>query len=298
MARRLLTQLQVIIALAVVTAGPSSAQQAQAPIAVEIRAGGDLIRGRFFPTAAPTPLATLALIPGFGGDTTDVLGLGARLSARDVNVLIFNNRGVQNSGGTLTYANALDDALAALEWLHTPGARSRFHIDPARVVLGGHSFGGAIAILHAARDTSVRRVLSIAGADHAVYARRIREQPGYRDAIRGVLAGARAPQGPVRLDPDALLDDIVANETAYDHPLNAPRFAGRAVLLIGGWDDRTCPVERELLPMYRALKTIPGSDASIIAYPDGHSFADSREKLADDIHAWLMRTTALAVRGR
>lgn len=290
MRKRSSVYLPIAVGLLVSTAGLAAAQQSPPPVAVEFRAGGDVIRGRFFPSAAQAPLATLVLIPGFGGDTTDVLGLGARLSTRDVNVLIFNNRGVRNSGGTLTYANALDDAAAALEWARSPGARARFNIEPARLVLGGLSFGGAIAILHAARDTSVQRVLSIAGADHGTYARRLREEPGYRDAIRGVLAGARAPQGPVRLDPDAIIDDIVANESRYSHPQHAPRFAGRAVLLVGGWDDRTCLIERELLPMYRALKAVPGSHASIIAYPDGHSFSASRGQLAEDILVWLEAT--------
>jgi pimeloyl-ACP methyl ester carboxylesterase len=296
--RKYLSAGLLVIALAAATASHAPARQFAPPVRVEFEAGGDLIRGRFFPAAMPEPLATLVLIPGFGGDTTDVLGLGARLSARDVNVLIFSNRGVQNSGGSLTYSNALDDAGAALEWLNTPAARSRFHIDPHRIVLGGYSFGGAVAILHAARDTSVRRVLAIAGADHSVYARRIREEHGYREAIRSVLENAKAPRGRVRFDPDALLDEIVANESAYAHPPHAPRFAGRAVLLIGGWEDSTCPVEREILPMYRALKAAPGSDPSVIAYPDGHAFGNSRERLAEDIHAWLVRTTALATHGR
>jgi uncharacterized protein len=292
------TPLLLAISLAAFAPGQGSAQQPEAPVPVEFQAGGDPVRGRFFATAAPAPLATLVLIPGFGGDPADVLGLGARLSARGVNVLVFNNRGVQDSGGTLTYANALEDARAALEWLRSPAARARFRIDPERTVLGGFSFGGSIAMLHAARDTSVRRVLAIAGADHSVYARRMREEPGYRDALREVLAGTRAPRGPVRFEPDALLDEILANESAYAHPPHAARFAGRPVLLVGGWDDLTCPVEREILPLYRALTAVAGSDASIIAYTDGHSFGNSRDRLADDIHAWLTRTTAGAVGGR
>lgn len=288
----------VVVALVVGAAGFGYTQQPPSPEAIEFQAGDDVIRGRFFRSAAPTSLATLVLMPGFGGDTTDVLGLGSRLSARGVNVLIFNNRGVQNSGGTLTYANALEDAAAAVEWVRAPATVARFRLEPALLVLGGHSFGGAIAILHAAVDTSVPRVLAIAGADHGAYARRVREEPGYRDALRQVLANARAPQGPVRFDPDAVIDDIVANESRYSHPPHATRFAGRAVLLIGGWDDGTCPIERELLPMYRALKTVPGSAPSIIAYSDGHSFRASREQLAEDIHAWLRTTRPPATGAR
>jgi alpha/beta superfamily hydrolase len=284
--------LPVLVVVSAVTSGFLEAQQSTRPVDVEFRVGADTVRGRFFPAAAAAPLATLVLIPGFGGNPTDVLELGARLSVQDVNVLIFNNRGVQNSGGTLTYANALDDAGAALEWLRAPEQRARFRIDPTRLALGGHAFGGAIAILHAARDTTIRAVLSMAGADHGTYARRFREESGYRDVLLGVLSNARAPQGTVRLDPAGIIDDIIANESAYGHPLHAPRFAGRAVLLVGGWHDLVCPIERELLPMYRALRTVPGSDATIVAYSDGHAFSASREHLAKDVHAWLVRTMA------
>jgi alpha-beta hydrolase superfamily lysophospholipase len=286
------TPLLAMAVASAVAASPLEAQQSGQPVDVEFRVGSDTIRGRFFPSAASTPLATLVLVPGFGGHPSDVLELGGRLSARDVNVLMFNNRGVQNSGGTLTYRNALDDAGAAVAWLRAPGQRTRFNVDPARVILGGHSFGGAIAILHAARDTNVRGVLSIAGADHSTYARRFREEPGYRDVLLGVLANARAPQSTVRLDPNGLIEDIIANDSAYSHPRHAQSFARRPVLLVGGWNDLVCPVERELLPMYRALRAVPGSDATLIAYPDGHSFSASREQLANDVHAWLERTMA------
>lgn len=79
-------QRRIVVALVVSWAGVSYAQQPPLPVAIEFQAGDDIIRGRFFPSAAATVIATLVLIPGFGGDTTDVLGLGARLSARDVNV--------------------------------------------------------------------------------------------------------------------------------------------------------------------------------------------------------------------
>ncbi|HEX9564937.1 MAG TPA: alpha/beta fold hydrolase [Gemmatimonadaceae bacterium] len=258
---------------------------------VSFTIGADTLRGRLYVTRAAMPLATLVLVPGFGGTTGDVLELGIRLAARDVNVLVFNNRGAQESQGTLTIANALDDAAAAIAWLRSPAVRTRLGADPSRIVLGGHSFGGTVAILHAARDTGVRRVLAIAGADHATYARRMREEPGYREALLGRLSGARRPDGPVTFDPGMVIEDLLANETRYAHPPLAPRFAGRAVLLVGGWEDQTCVVEREVIPFFRALRAVSGVDASIATYTDGHGFARSRAQLAEEVHAWLERTT-------
>lgn len=68
------------------------------------------------------------------------------------------------------------------------------------------------------------------------------------------------------------------------------------MLLVGGWDDGTCPIEREILPMYRALQAVPVSDAAIVAYPDGHAFRASRDPLAEDVHAWLVRLMASSAR--
>lgn len=45
-----------------------------------------------------------------------------------------------------------------------------------------------------------------------------------------------------------------------------------------------------LIPGFRPLQAVPGADASMVAYADGHSFQASREALATEIRAWLART--------
>jgi hypothetical protein len=71
-----------------------------------------------------------------GGVKVKVPGLGSRLPAFDINVLTFSPRGIRPSGGTFTYANALDDVAAALRWLRGTEGR-RLGVDPAGVALGG-----------------------------------------------------------------------------------------------------------------------------------------------------------------
>jgi uncharacterized protein len=277
------------------SATPAAAQgtppAATAPQPVTIVAGTDTLRGRFYATTAATPLATVVLFPGFGGTTGDVLGLGTALSARDVHVLVVNSRGTQDSQGTLTWTTGVADVDAVITWLRSPGTRQRYTVDPARVVVGGHSFGGTMAILGAARDSSIRRVISFAGADHATYAARLRDEPGYRAQITATLRTAQRPRGTITLDPEALVEEMDRRGPEFAHPPLAPRFRGRAVLLVGGWDDATCVVERELTPFYRALRTVEGADATLMTYMDGHGFAAHRAQLATDVHAWLVRTT-------
>ena len=135
-------------------ASPVGAQSA-GTVTVDIPSGDASVRGRFFPAQGGTPLATVLIVPGWGGDTLDASGMGAALSARRINVLLINFRGVQQSAGRFTYANALEDIGAALRWLRAPERRTRFAVDPERLVLAGNSFGGAVAMVYAARDTTV-----------------------------------------------------------------------------------------------------------------------------------------------
>lgn len=89
--------------------------------------------------------------------------------------------------------------------------------------------------------------------------------------------------------PEAVIQEILASEAAFGYTENAPRLADRSILLIGGWDDATAPIETVLLPFYRALKQQLDSDVTIIAYADGHFFSRSREEMASNIRSWLAR---------
>jgi len=277
------------LVLSVVVGARDAYAQAATPSTFDIPSGDASVRARFFAARGGMPLATVLIVPGWGGDSLDAAGMGALLSARRVNVLLINFRGVQQSAGRFTYANAVDDLGAAWRWLHDPATRARYQIDPAALVLSGNSFGGGVAMVYAAGDTTVHRIVTIVGGDHGLAARRIKADTAYASRIRGALAGALAPRGSVRFEPKALFDELVRRELENDLVRLAPRFDHRAVLLIGGWDDMTAPIESEILPVYRALAARPGADATILAYPEGHSLRTQRDRVADDIVAWLTK---------
>jgi dienelactone hydrolase len=101
----------------------------------------------------------LAPVPGYAifRQVADTLG------RRGIAVLRFDDRGVGESGGAATRASATsadfaDDVHAVIAWL-----RARPDIDGTRVALAGHSEGGVIAPLVAARDPRVRAVALLAG---------------------------------------------------------------------------------------------------------------------------------------
>lgn len=276
-----------LVVLGGVTAARPVCAQGAATSTFDIPSGDASVRARFFAAQGGVPLATVLIVPGWEGDSSDASGMGALLAARRVNVLLINFRGVQQSAGRFTYANAVDDLGAAWRWLRDPTNRARYHLEPSKLILAGNSFGGGVAMVYAAHDTTVTRVISIVGADHGVLARRLNADSGYRSALHRRLAEAEAPRGPVRFEATATIEEVRRRERENDLVLLAPRFAHRAVLPVGAWDDMTAPLEREILPVYRALTAIEEVDATILAYPAGHSLDRQRDHIADDIVAWL-----------
>jgi pimeloyl-ACP methyl ester carboxylesterase len=282
--------LLVAFMLMIVTIMPSSApaQQSQS-VPIEFLCGGKYIRGRFFESAHGDPIATLVLVPGWPGNPHDVLGLGALLAELNVNVLMFNPRGLHQSEGTATFANTLEDIAASLKWLRQADTCQRFKVDVNRIALGGHSYGGGMAMAYAAADPGIRRVISIAGNDHGYWIRRMQSDPQFAEQMRQMLMSTRAPEGPARFDMEAALQELSDHQDIYGLRENAGRLADRSILLIGGWEDNQATVDDVLLPLYRSLKAAEASDVTFLTYHDDHGFGTVRQQLAADIQQWLVR---------
>jgi pimeloyl-ACP methyl ester carboxylesterase len=115
------------------------------------------------------PFPAVLLVAGSGAHYRDEALMGHRpflvlsdyLTRRGIAVLRYDKRGVGESGGTYataTTADFADDAEAGLAYLE-----KRSEIDPHKIGLIGHSEGGMIAPLLAARNSSVAFIVMMAG---------------------------------------------------------------------------------------------------------------------------------------
>ena len=115
------------------------------------------------------PFPTLVLVSGSGQQNRDeelfqhrpFLVLADYLARRGIAVLRYDDRGVGASTGPLDSADTrlfAEDAEAMLRAL-----KGNPHVDPARLGIGGHSEGGAIAPMVAARNKDVKFVVMLAG---------------------------------------------------------------------------------------------------------------------------------------
>ena len=131
------------------------------------------------------------------------------LPAHGFQVLTFDYRGYGNSEGSLTRRGTIDDAIAAIDF-----ALSR---DPLRVVVFGHSLGGAIGINAVAERPAVRGIVA-----ESTF-------PSYREAARGSVPGL-----------GWLLQFLVSDGDDPDDVLD--KIPPRPLLVVHGDKDRIVPL--------------------------------------------------------
>jgi len=209
------------------------------------------------------------------------------MSMAGINALVFNYGGTYQSEGKYSIKNTQAEINAAYQFIQQPQNLTRFKVDMSRIFLGGHSFGGGMALTYAANHPEITKVFSIAGNDHGEFAREYRRNAAMAEMIDAWFEELEAPSGPVRFDGKAAVKDLLDNADLYDLRKSAPLLANRSILLVGGWDDEQVTIENYLLPLYRALKKEGASDLRFVVYNTDHSFENVSEELAEEVVRWI-----------
>jgi dienelactone hydrolase len=179
------------------------------------------------------------------------------------------------------FSNAIQDIGAALGWVRQRATNG--------VAVGGHSFGGGMALAYAAQDSSVGEIISIAGTDHGQLIRQYQSDSGFAAMLEPILSSTAAPEGPIRFDVGAILQELIDGQGVFGLRENARLLADRAILMFGGWEDRNATVDEYLLPLYRALGAAGATDVTFRVFHTDHGFGNVREELHNQILAWLVR---------
>ncbi|QJR37102.1 alpha/beta hydrolase family protein [Gemmatimonas groenlandica] len=175
-------------------------------------------------------------------DIADTLG------RRGIAVLRFDDRGVGASGGASSRANATsadfaDDVAAVVAYL-----RTRSDVDGTRIALAGHSEGGLIAPLVAAKDPTLRAVVLLAGP--AYNGRRILEFQN-ENAIKSATQITEAQRDSIRRTVPKGLDSIAATNPWMGYFMRTePSAALRGVkqptlILQGNTDQQVTPEQAD-----------------------------------------------------
>ena len=138
-------------------------------VSYENKAAGISLAATFTIPEGKGPFPAVVLITGSGPQDRDEALMGHKpflvladyLTRHGIAVLRADDRGVARSGGNFASATSADfatDAEAGLAWLKT-----RSEADPQKLGLIGHSEGGEIAPMIAARNKDVAFLVSLAG---------------------------------------------------------------------------------------------------------------------------------------
>jgi uncharacterized protein len=267
-------------------ATPSYAAPADAPYTAEdvtiptprgYTLAGTLTR----PRGARGPVPVVVTISGSGPQERDARSstvpgyapfreFADTLGRRGIAVLRYDDRGVGASGGarsaaSATSADLADDVASVVAYL-----RTRNDVDARRIALAGHSEGGIIAPMVAARDSGVAAVILIAapaerGRDIAMKQIRImldaesRLTPAQRDSIIATVPG-------IQNESARTADPWSRFWLTYD-PSPTLRSVKQPVLILQGATDSQVPVNQAAM-LERALKEAGNSSVTVKVFPD------------------------------
>ncbi len=262
------------------------------PIDITIDRDGIQLKGKLYAAEGTGVFPTVILLQGFPGGEMDVLGIGKKLSEIGINALTFNYSGTHKSEGEFNFDNSQKDIESAFDFIYSPENITRFRIDSTRIMLGGYSFGGGMALTYAANHPTIKEVFSIAGNDHGAAVRDYEQNPERQKMLDNIFDELKSEKEIVRFGsggtPKELAEmNIIELNPTYDLRYCAPLLSPKRILLIGGWDDTNVSVEDRILPLYRELKKENAENVAIEAVQDDHSFKNSREKLAQIVINWL-----------
>ncbi|WP_336205712.1 alpha/beta hydrolase family protein [Nonomuraea sp. LPB2021202275-12-8] len=236
--------------------------------------------------AGPHPVAVL--FHGFPGNERN-FDLAQSLRQAGYASLVFHYRGSWGVGGDWSWANGLDDAARVLRAVRDEEFAAAHRLDPGRVAVVGHSFGGFVALMSAADDPGIAATVSVSGFDFGTVTRGL-DPAGRRatvEAFDGELLPLRGTSG------EALVAEMEAAGERWSLAVLAPRFAGRNVLLIGTGLDPVTPAEVHHRPLVGAYASARLEHRE---WPTDHALSDHRAELAGTVRDFLDRAIGGAPR--
>lgn len=256
---------------------------------IDLISNGNKLNAHIYLSDTDYSSPTLIMMHGYPGGEGDPLGLGKKLSSSGINVLIFNYQGTWSSEGTYSFESSIQNLDNTLKFLKQKDNIDKFHIDTTNIIVGGYSYGGAIALTAAIYNKEIKRIISIGGADEAVMGRKWISDSVFRNSLEAYLKTTVYPEGPIKFDLNYHIENWLGNLDYFDQVKHAEHLKNRDILFLGGWDDKSCIVEEFIIPLYRRLQELNAESIKIDVFNTDHSFRNVREELTETIHNWIKK---------
>jgi pimeloyl-ACP methyl ester carboxylesterase len=259
------------------------ARDTSSPAAMEtfqLPSHGALLNAMVYVAAGAQPHPVVLLLHGFPGNERN-LDLAQSLRRAGYDVLYFNYRGSWGSPGSFSFANGIEDTLAAAAYMRDPANAAKFRADPSKIVVIGHSMGGFMALNAAAQDPAIAAVVTISAADLGTSRLKDVPEQGRDRALKAVTANLAA-QGMAPLagcTPESLGAEVLNNAAKWNFVALAPKLASRPLLVITS-DDGLAGASDELVA---TLKKSGDAQVKSVHINDDHSYSGHRIELEQDV---------------
>jgi len=247
---------------------------------------GEQLLGVFYLAAGAGRHQTLVLMHGFPGYEQN-LDLAQAIRRAGWNVLAVNYRGSWGVKGAFSYAHAIEDADAEVAFVRDPSNVTKYHIDPNRIVLLGHSMGGYRVASAAANDAKISGVVMIsawnigasfppdsAGTEAIEKAKKSITQSFISENDVVPLAGCTA---------ESLVEEAYKHRMEWNFNSFAPALATRPVLVFTS-NDGLGPDDRAFVA---ALQKAGSTRVTETHFDTDHAYSGQRIALATAILNWL-----------
>lgn len=259
---------------AIYTDPPADAAHPAKMTVLHIPSHGLLINGVLYSPPGAGPHPTLVICHGLPGNEKN-LDLAQAVRRAGWNAVTFNYRGSWGSPGVFRFAQNLQDAEAVLVYLRDPKNSAALGIDTRRMAIAGHSMGGWVTALTAARDHALIGAIMISAADVG----RLGDLP-HDKAVALMADNMETLAGVTAV---SMADEVHAHAAEFKFEVAVPGLAKMPLLVLTA-DDGLAPDADALV---QAIKADHGNQVTVIHAATDHGWSDHRIALESAIITWL-----------
>jgi pimeloyl-ACP methyl ester carboxylesterase len=254
---------------------------------IDLRSHGARLNGLIYRAAGQGPHPVAVFLLGFPGNEKN-LDLAQAVRRAGWSAIYVEYRGAWGSGGTFSLANSLEDVAAALAWIREPENAAAHHLDPDRLAIIGHSFGGWLALQSAPQQPATVCVAVMASWNVGWLSQHRLDHPdAWKDLAADIQDATDSAGGPLRASAEALLQEVAAAPTGWDYLSVAGGFRHRPPLLIAATRDSVDENAGMHDRLAKAVRAAGGHRARSLTLEDDHAFSASRVKLGEFLANWL-----------
>ena len=259
-------------------------------LAIEIPSHGSIMNGLLYRPSGTGPFPLVVLMHGLPGNEQN-MDLAQALRRAGWAVMTFHYRGSWGSEGQFSIDHVIEDAKVAVAFSATPATAKSWNIDPARVVVIGHSMGGLAAAKSSGLGPARLATILIAPWDPSTLATLLRPMPrAQRAAVAQDRWGDVSHGRLTGISSNEIAEQIADHGERWRLADTASGLAKSPLLIVTAAQDMA---PTKALALESAL-TSGGAKFQAVEIASNHTFDDRRIELETVVVDWLSRAAPIS----